>query len=310
MHMQAITELAIQIGLFYLFILIGYVISRLTTRSEVLNKYLNLLLINILIPALVIFTLVSASPSAFSEVSMVIVLAVIIHLAAPLMMYIRMRFGEFDDATKGVFYICVTFNNALFIPLPFAVIFLGASGVSLVILFSLTQMLLFVTLGSLMGATYSEKNAGWRKIVRNAATFPPFLAAIIAIVLYAASFQLPEIVSIPLSFAGPITTYLALISVGLNVGMRFTLVDVKSALNVIGIRQLAIPLLVIPLVILSGLSHIPASIVILESLMPPAVLTVVYATSFGLDAEKAATIVTVGTLLLLPLIPFLPILLG
>jgi predicted permease len=44
--------------------------------------------------------------------------------------------------------------------------------------------------------------------------------------------------------------------------------------------------------------------------MPPAVLTVVYATSFELDAERAATIVTVGTILLLPIIPFIPILLG
>jgi hypothetical protein len=171
-------------------------------------------------------------------------------------------------------------------------------------------MLLFVTLGSLMGAMYSEKNAGWKRIARNAATFPPFLAALLAIFLFSISYEIPEIVSYPLSFAGPITTYLALISVGLNVGMRFTLVDVKSALNVIGIRQVAVPLLIIPLVLLSGLSHIPASIVILESLMPPAVLTVVYATSFGLDAEKAATIVTVGTLLLLPLVPFLPMLLG
>jgi predicted permease len=308
--MQAITELAIQIGLFYLFILIGYVISRLIARSAELNKYLNSLLINILIPALVIYTLVSADPSAYSEVSTVILLAVVIHLAAPALMYIRTRFGEFDDPTKGVFYICVTFNNALFIPLPFAVIFLGSSGVSLVILFSLTQMLLFVTLGSLMGAIYSEKNTGWKRIARNAATFPPFLAALLAIFLFSISFEIPEMVSYPLSFAGPITTYLALISVGLNVGMRFTLVDVKSALNVIGIRQVAVPLLIIPLVLLSGLSHIPASIVILESLMPPAVLTVVYATSFGLDAEKAATIVTVGTLLLLPLVPFLPMLLG
>jgi predicted permease len=42
--------------------------------------------------------------------------------------------------------------------------------------------------------------------------------------------------------------------------------------------------------------------------MPPAVLTVVYAKNFNLDSEKAATIVTVGTLLLLPVILFIPFL--
>ncbi len=308
--MQTLTDLAIQIGLFYIIIFIGYATARYSHQGVVLNKHLNRWLINLLVPALVIYTLITASPSAYTEAFLVVGLAVTIHLIAPLLMYVRLRFGEFDDSTKGVYYICSTFNNALFLPLPFAMIFLGSSGISIVILFSLTQMVLFVTLGSLMGAAYSQKDAGWGGILRNAVTFPPFIAAVIAILLFSLRFELPAVLVAPLSLVGPVTTYLALISVGLNLGLRFSLVDVKSALNVIGIRQIAVPIAVLPIVLLSGLSAVPASIVILESLMPPAVLTVVYATSFGLDSEQAATIVTVGTLLLLPLIPFLPLLLS
>ena len=188
--------------------------------------------------------------------------------------------------------------------------FLGPSAVTVVILFSLTQMVLLVTLGSFMGAAFSEQDASVREIFRKAIRFPPFIAAVVAILLFVLSVQLPPYLTMPLSYSGPITTYLALVSVGLGIGSRFTLVDVRSALNVIGIRQVIVPILVLPLVLLSGLSPLPARVVILESLMPPAVLTVVYATSFGLDAERAATIVTVGTLMLLPLIPFLPLLFG
>jgi predicted permease len=42
--------------------------------------------------------------------------------------------------------------------------------------------------------------------------------------------------------------------------------------------------------------------------MPPAILTVVYASGFDLDVEITSTSVTIGTLLLLPIIPLLLIL--
>jgi predicted permease len=308
--MQTLLNLATQMGVFYGFILIGYLLAKLSGRGEDLNRYLNVLLINLLVPLLVIYSLLTATQETLSEIPMILLLAVLVHLTAPVLMYLRLRMGDYDSPTKGVFYICVTFNNALFIPLPIAVMFLGNDAISIVVLFSLTQMLLLVTLGSVMGAAFSKDNASWHEVTKKALRFPPFIAAVLAILFFSLSLRIPDILSAPLSYAGSLTTYLALISVGLNVGMRFTLVDVKSALNVIVIRQLVVPLLILPLIVVSGLSLLPASIVFLEALMPPAVLTVVYATSFGLDAEKAATIVTLGTLLLLPLIPFLPLFLG
>jgi predicted permease len=308
--MQTLITLGVQMGVFYGFILIGYLLAKLSGRGEMLNRYLNILLINLLVPLLVIYSLLTATQETLSEIPIIILLAVLVHLTAPVLMYLRLRMGVYDSPTKGVFYICVTFNNALFIPLPIAVMFLGSDAISIVVLFSLTQMLLLVTLGSVMGATFSENDASWVEVLQKALRFPPFIAAVVAILLFSLSFHIPDIISAPLSYAGSLTTYLALISVGLSLGMRFTLVDVKSALNVIVIRQMVVPLLILPLIMVSGLSLLPARVVFLESLMPPAVLTVVYATSFGLDAEKAATIVTVGTLLLLPLIPLLPLFLG
>jgi predicted permease len=188
--------------------------------------------------------------------------------------------------------------------------FLGPTGVPFVIMFSLTQMILFVTLGSLMGATFGGKEAGWEKVVRDAITFPPFLAALIAIVLLGFNIGIPVELTNILSLNSPITTYLALVSVGIGVGVRFSLADIRTALNVIAVRQLIIPLLVFPIILFSTLSTIPLQVLILESLMPPAILTVVYASGFDLDVEIASTTVTVGTILLLPLIPFLPLILS
>lgn len=171
-------------------------------------------------------------------------------------------------------------------------------------------MTLFVTLGSIMGATFGGEDAGWKKVTRDAATFPPFLAIILTLVLLGLNIQFPADVALILSYNSPLTTYLALVSVGLGVGVRFSLWDIRTALNVIVIRQLIIPLIIFPFILISTLSQVPIQVLILESLMPPAVLTVVYASGFNLDVEIAATTVTVGTLLLLPLIPALPFILG
>jgi len=305
---QTIVDTAMQFGLFYGFILIGYLVSRLSGRGKEANHYLNLLLVNILIPILFIYTLLTAAPDAITELPIIVAIIVLIHVLGPILMYLHLKRRDYDNSTKGVFYICVTFNNALFIPLPLVLLFVGPIGLPIVIVFSLTQMTLLATLGSFMGAAFGGDNGGYSKIIKDALTFPPFIAAIIAVILFLVNIQIPGDVAYVLSFSGPITTYLALIAVGLGIGVRFSLVEIRAALEVVGIRQVLIPILVIPVIIFSGLSQLPSSILILESLMPPAVLTVVYAKSFKLDSEKAATIVTVGTLLLLPIIFFIPFL--
>lgn len=171
-------------------------------------------------------------------------------------------------------------------------------------------MTLFVTLGSVMGAMFGGKEAGWKKITKDAITFPPFLAAIAALVLLILNVSLPTDLALILSYNSPLTTYLALVSVGLGIGVKFSLADIRTAFNVVAIRQLIIPLFVLPVILFSVLSLIPSRVLILESLMPPAILAVVYASGFDLDVEIASTTVTVGTLLLLPLIPILPFILG
>ncbi len=306
---QTVDGLFTQLVLFYGFILLGYLIAHLSGKAHVLNKYLNALLINVLVPILIFYALLTSTPTSLVEIPIFFIVTLMIHLLGPVLVYLRLRGTQHNDQTKGSLFICSTFTNALFIPLPLALLFLGPTSVPFVIMFSLTQMILLVTLGSVMGATFGGLESGWRKIARDAVISPPFLAAILALFFLAFGITLPiDLVAI-LSYNSPITTYLALVSVGLGVGVRFSLTDVHTALNVVVIRQFIIPLLMLPLILFSTLSQIPVQVLFLESVMPPAILTVVYAASFDLDVEIASTAVTIGTLLLLPVIPILSILL-
>ncbi|MFX1561428.1 MAG: AEC family transporter [Promethearchaeota archaeon] len=310
MTIQTIEVLVNQILLFYGFIIVGYLFARLSGMGKLVNKHLNSLLLNVLVPILVFYSFLTSTPSSFVEIPIFLIIVIAIHLLGPALLYLRFRKAEYSDQTKGSLFICSTFNNALFVPLPLALMLLGPTAVPFVIMFSLTQMTLLVTIGSAMGATFGGKEVGWDKVAKDAVTFPPLLAAIISIVLLGFNFSLSADLVMILSFNSPLTTYLALVSVGLGVGVRFSLADMQTALNVVVIRQLIIPLLVLPLILISTLSQIPGQVLILESLMPPAILTVIYASGFDLDVEIASTTVTVGTFLLLPAIPIISLLLG
>jgi len=307
---QTISALITQIVLFYGFILVGYLIAQLSGKGQRINKHLNVLLINALIPILVFYSFLTSTPTSPIEIPLFLVMAVFIHLLGPVLLYLRFRRVTMSNQTRGALFICSTFNNALFIPLPLALMFLGPPAVPFIIMFSLTQMFLLVSVGSVMGASFGGKDDDWKRIIRNSVTFPPFLAAIISSILLGLNVSLPTDLASIISLNTPITTYLALVSVGLGVGVRFSLADIRTALNVVVIRQLVIPLLVLPIILLSTLSQIPIQVLILESLMPPAILTVVYVSGFDLDVEIASTVVTIGTFLLLPLIPILPFILG
>lgn len=310
MIIQLLSDIIVQFAIFYGFIFLGYLVARISSKGKPINRCLNSLLVNILIPILFFQTLLTASSDAVLEIPLIIALTIFVHILGPGILFLRLRGKDIEDSVKGVFYICVTFNNALFIPLPLVLMFIGVSGIPIVIIFSLTQMMLIATLGSFMGAVYGDSSDSHAEAIKNTLKFPPFLAAVGSGILFILGVRLPDCIASVLSYSGQLTTYLALSSVGLGIGIRFSLADVKLALTVVGIRQVLVPLITLPIIILSGISQLPASIILLESLMPPAVLTVVYATSFNLDAEKAATIVTIGTLFLLPIIPLIPFLLS
>ena len=84
----------------------------------------------------------------------------------------------------------------------------------------------------------------------------------------------------------------------------------RSALEVISIRQVLVPAAIGAVLLVSSLSNLTARVILLEALMPLAVLTVTYANGFKLDAETAATTVTVGTLLFMPFVLLLPLVIG
>ncbi len=308
--MQATGDLVFRLGLFYLFILLGYLFARLSRFGVRVNKLVTVLLINALLPVLILQTILGASAESLAELPVIVIVTILMHISGFPMLLAVMRGKSYTSPKKGSMLLCVTFNNGIFLPIPLILLFIGEAGIPIVAFFSITQMILFATLGAFMGSAYSSESTSPKALLRKVVLFPPFLAAIAALCIGFLGFVIPAEITPLLSINGIVTTYLALFAVGLGIGVRFSIQDLRAAVEVFAIRQVLVPVIVAMTLGVLMLSSLTKQVLLLEALMPPAVITVVYAAGFDLDVEVAATVVTVGTLLLLPIVPFLPFLLG
>lgn len=306
--MQLIGDLIVRLGLFYFFIAFGFLAARIRRMSAPLNRWTTLLLLYIMMPLIIIDTLLTAAPSSFVELAGTILFTFLIHLLGFGLMFARIRSVPIPNKEKGTYLLTVTFNNAIFLPIPLALIFLGEVAIPVIALYSISQMLMLATLGTLMGSVYSENGENRRAMMKKALTFPPLIAVLTAVILLVSGFTIPIEFESIMDTNSLITTYLALFAVGLSLGSPSVLRRNRMAYEAIAIRQIVVPVLIGFLLFFVGLSSLTRNVILLQAMMPPAVFTVIYASGLGLDAESAATVVTLGTILLLPVVPLMPLL--
>jgi predicted permease len=108
-----------------------------------------------------------------------------------------------------------------------------------------------------------------------------------------------------MSYVGQVTTYLALLFVGLNVSLEGKRWFSKPILGVATVRLLALPMALFGLMKCLGLKEVWTEVIIIHSGMPPAVNNIILADYFGLDKKLMATIVTETTALALLALPLL-----
>jgi len=309
-RLQVIDDFAVRLVLFYGFIAFGYIVTKIGPIKVKLNKAITFLLINFMMPLLIIDTLLNANPTSLFEVLGVLLFTIFIHMFGFSLMFIRLWNTSLQKKEQGAYLLTVTFNNAIFLPLPIALMFIGEVAVPVIALYSISQMIMLATLGTFMGSAYSENQDDRKAMLKKALTFPPLIAVVIAGFLLISGISVPAIIEPILDANTLVTTYLALFAVGLSLGAQDIIKRSRQVYETIAIRQFIVPFVVGVLLLFAGLSQLVSSVILLQSLMPAAVFTVIYSSALGLDSETAATIVTLGTIVLLPIVPFMPLLLG
>jgi predicted permease len=137
---------------------------------------------------------------------------------------------------------------------------------------------------------------------RAVATNPMIIATVLGIAVSVSGFEIPEMLRQPIHLLGLVSIPLMLFSLG----VRMIAIDFRDwQISMVG--SLLCPLsglvIALPFVLLLPLSQEQASLLILFSVLPPAVLNFMVAERYGQEPHRVASIVLVGNLSSVLVIP-------
>jgi len=258
----------------------GIMLRRLNLTSDTASRDLSRVVLYFLFPLLV-FLAVSKRKITVEILLMPVLSMTLILICLTVSLLI---FGKQHELILPA-----SFHNAIYLPIPIAYALWGEEAVALISYYALGNILLFNLLVPLIAAGSLKKG------LHNLARYPPFYALVLGIIASALSIIIPTEVEEALRGIGGATTPIAILVLGLDSAKN--LVFERDSLKVMFIRFIVAPVATLILAcMVFKLRDLPLAVVILESLMPPAVSNVIISGEFGLDSEKMARIVVVTTL--------------
>ncbi len=205
------------------------------------------------------------------------------------------RWLALSRASIGALTLVGGLGNTSFVGLPMIESLHGRDGLGLGLLIDqLGSYLVLSTVGVFAAALYAaEKQTSLRATATRIATFPPFIALIVALLLR--SVPLPADVDKVLVRLGDMLAPLALISVGLQLRVGAIQRQIKVLSLGLGYKLLVCPALVIAVLkLLDADVDMTTHVSVIESAMPPMIGAGIVAAQAKLDAPLVSTMIGVG----------------
>ena len=230
------------------------------------------------------------------------------HLSLPLLVMViafagfglgllSVRFlGQVPSDTSRAFLFHCLINNYSFLPLPLVLFRYGDAGVALLIFSSVGYEVLLWSLGVMLFSRAERKRDQLKSLFS-----PPFIALLVSLAFVAARDLLPWPAPPPwLALAGQTlrsglkTLGTATIALSMLVaGSRFAVLEFKTILGwriwfVSAIRLVAVPLIMIPVLGWLPLDPVARGILYIISVMPSAMVSVLFSERYGGDTDFIA----------------------
>lgn len=216
-------------------------------------------------------------------------IAWLVMAAGALISYGIGRLAGLSGNRLRVFILVSTFPNTAFLGYPFSYSLFGSSGLSYAVIFDQLGMFpLFLTLGFFI--------AGGKESLAQVLRFPPLIALVAAFLLNWTGLPPSGPAARLLGWIGWTTLPLTIFIIGLKV--RFTaLRDIKGVVACLALRMIMIPAILFMVLHLTGKGSMPYSVAVMESAMPPALVTGILAMQYRLDEDLAVSCISIGTVL-------------
>jgi predicted permease len=260
---------------------VGYLLAR-NTRLDV--STISEIMVYTSSPCL-IFTSIAKREIVPSEWLVMGGAAVVIVLGSGLLMALYQRAS--GVRMRGL-YLPTMFMNAGNMALPFALLAFGKAGLDKAIIFFVTVALMSYSLGVFI----AKGEGGFREMFK----LPLIYSALSGLLCATFDIQLPTFLMTPLEMLADVAIPLMILSLGIQLrSLRIS--GVRRAAVAVGARMGGGLLFAAAFVIIFGIAGTSRNVILLDSLMPPAVFNVILAQKYDADPEAVASAIVIGTLL-------------
>lgn len=211
------------------------------------------------------------------------------------------------DIHRGIFSVCVSFSNTIFIGLPLGIALFGEAGAPYIMIYYMVNTTLFWTIGfhDLAIGSGAEAPLLSRQTIKNIMS-PPLMGFILGVIMVLLEWQLPEAFFKSFRYLGSMTTPLAMLFIGIAMSKtKWEEISLGKELVVAMLgRYLVCPWIVFLIIPFFHLDPMMEKVFVIMAAMPAMANTAIVAKSYGGDYKYAAMLTAVSTVLAIIAIPF------
>ena len=290
----------------------GWGLARLKWFSDEGSQLIAKLVTGVALPCLMIYNISHTfTKEQLIELSAGMFLPIVAAAICIIVGAIVVKIAKVRSGRRGLLHSTFYVSNTIFIGLPINLALFGESSVPYVLIYYIVNTVAFWVIAVNIIATEKEPHKNWREFLSVATVqkifSPPLLGFIIAVIIVLFKIPLPEAVLQTCKHLGSMTTPLSMLFIGIAISrikLTWSYFD-KDIFLALGARFLLAPILVIGL---HQLWPVPNTLMfkvfVIQAAMPVMTQSAIIAKYYNVDAEYAAMLTTVSTLLAMLVIPF------
>lgn len=283
-------------------VMIGYLLRRFAVLEKDIAGALIRLVFYVFLPASIFYSLVQLELAA--GLLILPLAGFLVSLSCYVFGFLVRGLLGMDKRTTGSFLIaCGSMNQGMF-AYPFFLMYLGTLGLSYVAFYDVGQVVLALTLAYYISVRYGDTPVSYRRMASKMLQFPLLWAFVLALLVnYAGFLREIEPVMPMVIMLHNCTIPIVMLSLGvfLEPGLR----KWKPIAGVIFTRfvySLAAAFILASLLNVEGLAR---TTILIASVVPPAMITLIYSVEEGLDVEYTSELLSVCIMIGLVYTPLL-----
>ena len=291
-----------------LMIATGYVLTNKGWFNPEASKLFSRIITNIALPTYMIWNLMSTfNKDGLLHLATGLVVPFSSMLACYIVGYVVSKVIKVRPNRQGTFRSMFFVSNSIFIGIPVNLALFGEESVPYVLLYYIANTSLFWTIGASGirndGALGKEKVSPL-EVVKKIFS-PPLLGFLLAIFLILCNINLPRFILDTCKYLGNMTTPLSMLFIGIAIyGVKLRNIKVsKDMIAILLGRFVVSPLIVMGVTHFIPLPLLMKKVFIIQAMLPVMTQTSIVAKSYGGDAEYAAIMTTVTTVIAILVIP-------